>query len=694
MSTPSDSKAFTRRNFAAAITTAAALPALSAPQQPARPAGATDNQPDPNTSVMPGMRGGTIAVIQPFDAPLEFKRSDVPLAAEPFPMTQVRLLPSIFKDAQDWNRAYMQRLPEDRLVRNFMVNAGLPSSAQPLGGWEQDTAGRAGELRGHFTGHYLSAAAFLGASTGDAEIKAKGDQMVADLAKCQAKLGGGYLSAFPTEWFDRLDARKSVWAPFYTIHKIMAGMFDMYQVGGNKQALTVLEGMASWADQWTASKSEEHMQSILNTEYGGMGETLYNLAAVTGEDRWARAGDRFTKKSFFNPLAMSRDELRGLHSNTHIPQVLAAARRYEISGDARFQHVSDFFFETVSKNRTYATGGTSNGEGWLVQPGLLGHELKIYGAPECCCSYNMLKLARHLYSWSPEPSYFDYYEHTMLNMRIGTIHPQTGVTQYYLSLNPGAYKTFNTDYESFWCCTGSGVEEYSKLNDSIYWRDADGVYVNLFVASELNWAEKGFKLRQETKFPEQQSTSLVVAAAGPARMSIRLRVPSWLKSAPTVKLNGKPLEASAAPGSYLTISRVWKTADRIEMELPMHLTVEKMPDDPTIQAFLYGPLALAGDFGADGLTPNMLVGPNSPRARWPRPAGVANPNANANAGRGGAPLPPVDFNLKAAHSDPAAWIKPTGKPLTFQTTGQTRDVTLVPINSVFDRRYVVYWQVS
>ena len=191
----------------------------------------------------------------------------------------------------------------------------------------------------------------------------------------------------------------------------MAGMFDMYQLAGNKQALEVLEGMADWADEWTASKSEAHMQDILNTEYGGMNEVLYNLAAATGDDRWATAGDRFTKKLFFNPLASRRDELRGLHVNTHIPQVIGAARRYEISGDMRFHDVADYFWYEVTSARAYVTGGTSNGEGWLAQPRQLAAELKrSVSTAECCCAYNMLKLTRHLYSWTGDPRYFDYYE--------------------------------------------------------------------------------------------------------------------------------------------------------------------------------------------------------------------------------------------------------------------------------------------
>jgi DUF1680 family protein len=653
----------------------------------------------------------------PFDAAIEFTRKDVAAKARPFAMTQVRLLAgSMFSDAQEWNRGFMSRLSADRLLYNFRVNGGLPAASEgfPGGGssnWERPADGtRATELRGHFTGHFLSASANLWASTGDKDAKAKGDEMVAELAKCQQKLGGGYLSAFPLSLFERLDRLAGTsmparvpgeapppveqtlpWAPFYTIHKIMAGMFDMYQYAGNRQALEVVTGMAEWADQWSASKSEEHMQQILNTEYGGIAETLYNLAAATRNDKWAKTGDRFTKKRFVNPLALRRDQLTGLHVNTHVPQVIAAARRYEISGDLRFHDVADFFYWTVTTGRTYVTGGTSNGEGWQMPPRQLAAELKrSVATAECCCSYNMMKLTRHLYSWNPDPRYFDYFERTLLNERIGTIHPKTGWTQYYLSLTPGAWKTFCNEDQSFWCCTGSGVEEYSKLNDSIYWHDDEGLFVNLFIPSELDWAEKGLKIRQESGFPRQQSTTLTVTSATPQAMALRLRVPAWAEGS-TVKVNGKVLDAAAEPGSYLAIHRTWKTGDRVEMTLPMRLSVEAMPDDAGMQAFLYGPLVLSGDLGSEGLTDELTYGTNAPAMFRPRanmPAG-----ALARAPRPTAPAIEVP-TFEAAGADPAKWIKPGDTPLTFHTVGQKKDVTLVPINSLFDKRYSVYWRVS
>jgi DUF1680 family protein len=629
-----------------------------------------------------------------FAGPIEFARKNVTLKAEPFPMSQVRLQPNtVYSDAHAWNRAYMERLPADRLLYTFRANAGLPTgSAKPLGGWEQPENGqRSSELRGHFIGHFLTATAQL-AATGDRDAKTKGDLMVDELAKCQQKLGGKYLSAFPATWFVRLEKGERVWAPFYTIHKIMAGLFDMYRLAGNRQALQVLEGMAAWADEWSAAKSEEHMQQILTIEFGGIAETLYHLAAATNNDNWARAGDRFQKKSFINPLAARRDELRGLHVNTHIPQAIAAARRYEISGDLRFHDVADYFFYEVTTARSYVTAGTSNAEAWLAPPRRLATELKLStNTAECCCAYNMLKLARQLYSWNPDPRYFDYYERSLLNHRIGTIQPKTGHTQYYLSLTPGAWKTFNTEDQTFWCCTGSGIEEYSKLNDSIYWRDRDGLFVNLFVPSELDWTERGLKLRQDTRFPETPGTSLVVTAAPAAAMAIRVRIPGWLRSAPTVKLNGKAIDASAAPGSYLTLNRLWKAGDRLELDLPMHLSVEPMPDDPRMQAFLYGPLVLAGDLGGAGLTEAHITGPNL-RVGAPNTEQYGSPLGPQSSA---APIPSMEIpTFHSSSSDPGAWIKPADQPLEFRTAGQRTDVSLVPLNRLFDRRYSVYWQVT
>jgi uncharacterized protein len=653
-----NANSLSRRNFAAAlaVTGVASVPALLA--QEASPVPAPANQ-----------RHGTIDDVPAFQAPLEFRSfRKAPTNVEPFPMTQVRLLDGRFQQAAEWNRGYVQRLPTERLVRNFRLNAGLPSSAQPLGGWEVYGPGREAELRGHFTGHYLSACALMYSSTGDAAIKAKGDSIVEELSKCQNKLGSsGYLSAFPSEWFDRLDARKEVWAPFYTVHKIMAGMFDMYQLTGNGQALEVLEGMANWADKWSASKSEAHMQDILNTEYGGMNEVLYNLASATADPKWATAGDRFTKKRFFNPLVSRRDELRGLHANTHIPQVIGAARRYEISSDLRFHDVADFFWYEVAGARSYVTGGTSNNEGWLTPPRRLFSELNSSSATaECCCAYNMLKLTRHLYSWTSDPRYFDYYERVLLNHRLGTIRPQTGATQYYLSHSTGAWRTFGTEDKSFWCCTGSGIEEFSKLNDSIYWRDSEGIYVNLFIASALSWTEKGFHLRQETKFPEQASTTLIVTVDQPIRLAVRLRVPAWLPSASSVKINGKPVDASAGPGSYLVLTRTWNTGDRLEMELPMSLHMEAMPDDSAVQAAMYGPLVLAGDLGSDGLTDAMVVGPLGPKmAKQPLP------------------MPALREPIQAGD-----------QPLTFNAAGQNQNVRLAPLNTFLDKRYSIYWRVS
>jgi len=636
-------------------------PRQSAPSQPA---------PKPAHDVPPSLRF-SVDEPEPFAAPIEFTRNPIQPKVREFALGDVTLEAGPLQQARDWNRGYLMRLPNDRLLLNFRVNAGVPSTAKPLGGWEDPKC----ELRGHFVGHYLSACSMLYAATGDKAVKSKADELVAGLAECQAKLNdNGYLSAFPTEYFDRLDQRKNVWAPFYTLHKIMAGLYDMKMQAGNDQALDVVVKMAGWVDAWTSAITEEHMQDILNTEYGGMNEVLYNIAATTGDDRWARTGDRFTKKIFFTPLVLRHDALKGQHMNTHVPQVIGAARRYEISSDYRFRDVSRFFFETVSEARTYSTGGSSNNEHWLVDPDHLAAEKKVSANhQECCCSYNMMKLARHLYAWDPDSRYMDYYERNLLNHRLGTIEPETGHTVYFLSLAPGAWKTTCTEDDSFWCCTGTGVEEYSKVNNTIYFHDDDSLYVNLYFASTVDWKDRGIQLKQSTTFPESDRTELKIERTPGTEWTLHVRIPAWTTAANFAVLNGRRLDVSGTPGSYLTITRIWKPGDRVEVTLPMRLTAEPLADDRSQQAFVYGPLVLAGQFPKNGLEEDLehKQGPEVGDA------------------------PPLEVPaLKASGLDLSSWARPVpGEVLAFRLTGQDGEIDLKPLNQSW-KRFAVYWTVS
>ncbi|HKE90210.1 MAG TPA: beta-L-arabinofuranosidase domain-containing protein, partial [Gemmatimonadales bacterium] len=381
----------------------------------------------------------------------------------PFDLARVRLLPGPVLDAMLVNRRFLMAQDPDRLLHMFRVTAGLPSDALPLGGWEAPV----NELRGHYTGHYLSALALMSASLADAELKARGDAMVAELAKCQQALGNGYLSAFPEEFFDRLRDGKPVWAPFYTLHKIMAGLLDMHTLAGNAQALDVVKGMARWTGRWAQPLSDAAMQRVLQREYGGMNELLYNLSAVTNDEYTAWVAHHFDHEQFFAPLAEGRDELKGLHANTNIPKVIGAARRYELTGEERYRRIAEYFWRQVTTQRTYCTGGTSNGEGWNTEPGVLSTELSGE-TQEDCTTYNMLKLTRHIFSWTADPACADFYERALWNGILGSQHPRDGEKLYYVNLASGLWKLFGTPGADYWCCTGTMSEAFSKLGDSIY----------------------------------------------------------------------------------------------------------------------------------------------------------------------------------------------------------------------------------
>jgi uncharacterized protein len=640
---------FSRRNFMTTAAAAASSAFLS------RIAVAAPQDPVVDAKVIETKKNGKSS-----------SREKVSWKVLPFPMKQVRLGDGPCKLAMEADRQYLHSLPPDRLLHTFRINAGIASTAQPLGGWEAPDC----ELRGHYAGgHYLSAAALMYASTGDEDLKNQANTVVAELGNCQAGLKSGYLSAFPVDFFDRLRERQRVWAPFYTIHKIMAGLLDMHVHCDNEQALEMVQKMAGWVAGYTGSLSYEHMQRVLGTEYGGMGEVLCNLYAVTGREYYLHVAQRFDKKQFFDPLAEHRDELKGLHVNTHIPQVIAAARCYELTGEHRYRDIAEYFWDEVVSERSYCTGGTSNGESWNTDPGKLSTELGP-STTECCCAYNMMKLTRHLFGWSANPGLMDYYERTLFNHRLGTINPENGTMMYYLPLASGYWKTFGKPFDSLWCCTGTGSEEYAKLTDTIYFHDDNSLYVNLFIDSQLLWPEKGLRFKQETRFPEQQGTAITLSAESPTQLAINLRIPYWVRGG-NVKINGTPLPAFASPSSYLTLNRLWKSGDKIELTLPMELHIDPMPDDETIQAAMYGPLVLAGRF--DPVTNEMSYGDYEPK-----------PGDSEK-------IP----SIVADSLKPTAWLEPDSKqPLTFHAVGQSQPITVAPLYTIIHDRYAVYWKVG
>ncbi len=606
-------------------------------------------------------------------APVQEK---VPLAVRPFPLTEVRLLEGPFLDAMRRDQAYLLQLDLDRLLHTFRRNAGLLSSATPLGGWEAPDV----ELRGHSLGHFLTASALMYVATGDARFKARADQVVAQLAAIQEALArrgnAGYLSAFPEELFDRVERRQRVWAPYYTLHKIMAGLLDVHRWCANTQALDVLRRMAEWVKLRLDRLTDAERQAMLETEFGGMNEVLADLYGVTGDPEHLRLARLFDHRAVFDPLARGEDALDGLHANTQIPKAIGAARLYELTGEARYHDIATFFWERVAKHRSYANGGHSDGEAFFPVEDFRRH----LGADssETCNTYNMLKLTRHLFEWAPSAERMDFYERGLVNHILASQDPATGGVIYYCPLKPGAFKTYSKPDASFWCCVGTGMESHAKYADTIYFHDETSLYVNLFVASELTWKGKGLGVRQETRFPEQDTTELTFTTSSPVRLALKVRHPAWAQAGITVDVNGRREVARTEPGSYVTVDREWRNGDLVRVRLPMSLRLEALPGDASTVALLYGPVLLAGDLGREGLTDAVRYGPSAPPLR--RVAPVEVPALAAVEPR----------KLLAA-------VKPVvGQPLTFRTEGlgHPRDVTLIPFYRASDQRYTVYWKLS
>jgi uncharacterized protein len=616
---------------------------------------------------------------QQISSPTDVVQPINPLQVFPFPLQDVQLLPGPFYDAMLRDETNLLAIDPDRQLYSFRANYNLSTSnAVPYGGWEGPTV----QLRGHIMGHYLSAASLMYASTGNPALKAHIDYLVGELAKCQAAATNagyraGYLSAFPENYIDIVITNGSIWAPWYTIHKIMAGLLDAYQVEGNTQALTVLTNEANWVVTRVSPLGSNQLQTMLLEEYGGMEEVMANVYAVTGNTNYLNAARDFDQSSLFTPLAAQQDVLNPLHINTQIPKIIGACREYEMTGIPSYLTIASFFWTRVTQYRSWAIGVPGDNEYFFPTNTFPQH--MSAATAETCNAYNLEKLTRYLYAMNPDPHYMDYYEQTLFDDILASQEPNEGMVTYLMSLKPGHFKTYSTPDDSFWCCVGTGMENHSKYGDTIYFHDTNNtLYVNLFIASQLSWPQKGLTVRQDTTFPQTNSTLLTFSCTSPVPMTLKIRYPDWATSGMTVTLNGVVQSLGGSPDTYVSLTRTWTNGDQVAIQCPMSLWTMPLPDGTGTNtvAMFYGPILLAGALGTYQMPPtdyaigqaDLLAVPDIPV-----PAMICNTNGFiANT----LPVP--------------------GQPLTFQTTniGAPYDVRLIPFYETQHQRYTVYWQLS
>ncbi|SNS47088.1 hypothetical protein SAMN05421770_1011114 [Granulicella rosea] len=605
-------------------------------------------------------------------------KPDVPLAVEPFKLGDVTLLDGPFLEARKRGERYLLSLDSDRMLHTFRVNAGLQPKAAVYGGWESVATWADIHCQGHTLGHYLSGCALMYGATGDSQFKQRCDYIVAELRACQIAGKTGLLTAFP-EGNSLMDAvltgKKYSGVPWYTLHKVYAGLRDASVYTGNPMALTVLVSYADWAVTATEPLSDVEFQKMLREEHGGMNEVMADLYQMTGDVRYLDLAKRFCHQAILEPLARQVDRLDGLHANTQIPKVIGFNRIYSQTGQKELYVASAYFWQTVVTTRSFVNGNHGDVEHFFPVTDFARHVFSAK-ASETCCDYNMLKLTRMLFQLAPTAAYADFYERALYNDILASQDPDTGMVTYYQGNRPGYMKLYCTPVDSFWCCTGTGMENHAKYNDSIYFKGPGALYVNLFIPSVVTWA-RGVTLTQTTQFPEQAGTKLQWKTAKPIELTVKLRHPYWCRTA-TVRINGKVAVESKLPSSYMELKRVWRDGDVLEVDLPMELKAVPLPGSPQIVAFVYGPIVLAGDLGSEGIAPGA--------------------DLNVNERLYGEVLK-EPYAAPVLKGDPAALLRqatPADEPLSFHlpATGSASSVRLSPYYKIAHRRYVTYWKLA
>ncbi|WDM22348.1 glycoside hydrolase family 127 protein [Paenibacillus polymyxa] len=582
-----------------------------------------------------------------------------------FDLHKVRIDSGPLLHAMELNMAYLLSLEPDRLLSRFREYAGLEPKAAHYEGWE------ARGISGHTLGHYLSGCALMFASTGDERLLERVNYVVDELEICQNSHGNGYISGIPRgkEIFEEVKAGdirsqgfdlNGGWVPLYTMHKLFAGLRDAHLLAHHPKALSIEIKLGNWLEDVLQGLDDDQVQQVLHCEFGGMNEVLTDLAEHSGEERFLSLAERFYHGEVLNDLADSQDTLAGRHANTQIPKVIGAARQFEMTGKPQYADLSRFFWDRVVHKHSYVIGGNSYNE-HFGEPGKLNDRLGE-GTCETCNTYNMLKLTRHMFEWDAYAAYADYYERAMFNHILASQQPVDGRVCYFVSLEMGGHKSFNSQYEDFTCCVGSGMESHSMYGTAIYFHTPKTIYVNQYVPSTVTWDEMGVQLQQDTLFPQNGRGTLRVISKEPKSFAIKLRCPHWAEQGMMIKINGEEYVTEACPTSYVVMEREWSNGDTIEYDIPMTVRVEEMPDNPRRIAFMYGPLVLAGDLGPveqesneERLLASVLIG--------------------------------------VSDSLTTKLIADGNEPNTFHMTdlGYIGDLQLRPFYQMYDRSYTVYW---
>ena len=605
------------------------------------------------------------------------------LYADEFPLGDVTLLDGPLKKARDLNVKVLLQYDNDRLLAPFLKEAGLKPKGELYPNW----AG----LDGHVGGHYLTALA-MNAATGSKECRERMEYWISELQACadanaknHPEWGKGYIGGVPGS--DRIwSAYKKgnfgpysgAWVPFYNIHKIYAGLRDAWVYCGNEQAKKLFLGLCDWAIDLTSGLTDAQVERTLHTEHGGMNEVLADAYAITGDKKYLDVAKRFSHKRLLLPLSQRQDCLDNLHANTQVPKVVGFERIAELTGDEAYHEASAYFWDIVTGERTLAFGGNSRREHFPSKEACQDFVTDIDG-PETCNTNNMLKLSEELHRRNPEARYADFYELATFNHILSSQHPEHGGYVYFTSARPRHYRNYSAPNEAMWCCVGTGMENHGKYGQFVYTKKADNLFVNLFVASELNWKERGIVLRQETGFPYAE-TSKITIAQGKGQFTLQVRYPGWVKpGAFQVKVNGKPVTIVTGPSSYVAVSRQWKKGDVVELTFPMHNSVKYLPNLPQYIALMHGPILLAMKTGTEDLV--RLIADDS---RFGQLA----------VGKK-LPVDKAPMLINNDLEDIANQLHPVaGKPLHFTiSTKMENEIRneLMPFFELHDARYMMYW---